>query len=41
MCHQGIQVLVETIRTHKKILTPSKSNSEVDSTSHYKESIAL
>ena len=32
---------MRTIGTHKKVLTPLKSNTEFDSTSHYKELNAL
>ena len=41
LCHQGIWAQVETIGTHRTVLAPSQSYSEVDSTFHYKESITF
>ena len=41
MCHQGIWVQMGTIRTHKKVLAPLKSNFKVDSTSKYGELTTL
>ena len=35
------ELKVRTIKTHKAVLAPLKSNFEVDSTSYYKESIEL
>ena len=41
MCQHESRVWIGTIMTYKKILTPSKSNSEVDLIFHYRELIGF